>query len=94
MGCVICDANMPDEFLVVPYEGDCKHGRQESGYGFRASWRCRGIGMYAWCECGAMSYFPDHESCSEDELEWFRNSPWNKGWVITPPHKDCDLEAR
>jgi hypothetical protein len=83
--CDWCKKNIKNHFHFKPYSGQCEHrfSALGTGYGFRRSWGCEGIGGYAECEmCGACSYFLDYESCDQSEIEWFEKSQWVNGqWL-------------
>lgn len=82
MTCLVCHCLGPSQFPVeLITETTCNHKNAEMGYGFRSAWCCKGIGVYFECECGAMNYSLEEESCVEEEIEWYKNSPWSKGWV-------------
>ena len=87
MTCLNCTPTFSNvKVIQKPYEGDCKHElndiQEDTGYGFRAAWGCKGIGIYAQCpHCKACQYHLDNESCSEEEIEWYNESLFSKGWV-------------
>ena len=84
MTCLICKAMLGDTIVYQEqYQGNCKHENTDIGYGFRASWGCKGIGVYTECyDCEAVNYSPDSECTTKEEKEWFDHSPFSKGWVL------------
>lgn len=77
---------------VTPYTGKCKHGNltgDDMGYGFRKAWGVKGLGVYTECpDCGAVEYTPDMECVLPEEEEWYKNSPFSKGWVTITYNKE------
>lgn len=78
--CKWCKNIITSQFHFKPYDGECKHEKAEVGYGFRRSWGCRGLGIYATCtDCKACSYIIDREGSTEQEEKWYLESIWIDG---------------
>lgn len=77
---------------IQPYTGKCEHKNitgDDMGYGFAGFWSCKGLGIYTECpDCNAKEYTPDMECVLPDEEEWYKNSPWSKGWVTITENKE------
>jgi hypothetical protein len=65
------------------------------GYGTRSSIGVKGMGIYVFCEdCDASSFCPDWEVSTEDEVEWFKASPFSEHeWVTSKEIKDGEDEG-